>query len=264
MADITSVHNPRLKAAVKLRDRRHRIREGRFLIDGLREIDRAVQAGIAMDEAFVREDASALALVESLRQNGTRILVTAPGPFEKLAFGDRDDGMIVVAQMPQLRLSSIVLPPNPLIAVLEGIEKPGNIGAVLRTADGAGVSAVILADCVTDLYNPNAVRASLGAIFTIPVCAASSLEARHWLQQQGIQIFAARVDGAVDYATMSYLGPSAIVLGSEAQGLSEHWSGDDISSIQLPMQGVIDSLNVSATAAVLFYEAVRQRRQQRR
>jgi len=261
MADITSSHNPRLKAAAKLRDRRDRIREGRFLIDGIREIRRAAQSGIIIEEAFVREDADLSELAEQLRHSGTCMLVTAPGPFEKLTFGDRDEGIVVVAQTPRCSLTDLALPPNPLIAVLEAIEKPGNIGAVLRTADAAGVSAVILADCVTDLYNPNAIRASLGAIFAVPVCAASSTEVSQWLKKNGLSIFAARVDGAVDYSTASYRGPSVIILGSEAQGLSDHWSGDDVSSIKLPMHGVVDSLNVSATAAVLFYEAARQRQQ---
>jgi len=261
MTDITSSHNPRLKAAAKLRDRRDRVRDGRFLVDGRREIGRAVQSGVILEEAFVRENADLAGLIEQLRQSGTRILVTAPGPFEKLTFGDRDEGIVAVAQMRHLSLASLSLPSNPLIAVLEGIEKPGNIGAVLRTADAAGVSAVILADCMTDLYNPNAIRASLGAIFTIPVCAASSVEVKEWLKQKAVSIFAARLDGAVDYSSASYRGPSAIILGSEAHGLSEQWSGDNVSSIKLPMHGVVDSLNVSATAAILFYEAARQRQQ---
>jgi TrmH family RNA methyltransferase len=262
MADITSPHNSRLKAAAKLRDRRDRTREGRFLIDGVREIQRAVQSGILIEEAFVREDVEvpqARALAEELRQRGTKILTTSAAPFEKLTFGDRDEGIVAVAKTPASSLAALVLPPNPLIAVLEGIEKPGNIGAVLRTADGAGVSAVVLADCVSDLFNPNVIRSSLGAIFTVPVCEATSNETRAWLTVQKVQVFAARVDGAVDYSAIDYRGSSAIILGSESHGLSEQWTGDDISSIKLPMHGVVDSLNVSATAAVLFYEAARQR-----
>ena len=264
MSDITSSHNPRLKAAVKLRDRRDRVSEGRFLIDGRRELERALVAGIAIVEVFVKEDekrADELApLVNQLRQAGASILRTAPAPFAKLAFGDRDEGIVAVAMTPQTSLASLTLPPHPLVAVLEGIEKPGNIGAVLRTADAAGVSAVIVADGGTDLYNPNAIRASLGAIFTVPVCAASSAETLAWLRQHGLATFAARVDGAMDYSSASYRGPTAIVLGSEAQGLSDVWSRPEVTSISLPMHGVIDSLNISATAAILFYEAARQRK----
>ena len=141
------------------------------------------------------------------------------------------------------------------------MEKPGNLGAVLRSADAAGVSAVIVADGRTDLYNPNAIRASLGTIFTLPVCEAASGEVLAWLRQRKYNIFAARVDGSVAYTAVDYRGPTAIVLGSEAAGLSSIWTGDDIQAVRLPMLGVADSLNVSVTAAVLFYEALRQRKE---
>jgi TrmH family RNA methyltransferase len=147
----------------------------------------------------------------------------------------------------------------PLIAVLEGVEKPGNVGAVLRSADAAGVSAVILADGRTDLYNPNAIRASSGTIFSMPVCEATSSDVLAWLRERGFRIAAARVDGSVPYTKVDYRGPTAIVLGSEATGLSPIWSGNDIQAVRLPMLGAADSLNVSVTAAVLFYEALRQR-----
>lgn len=263
MADITSSHNPRLKAAAKLRDRRDRAREQRFLIDGRREISRAIAGGVVIAEAFVKETddpASDLAyLVGQLRQSGASILLTAPAAFEKVSFGQRDERMVAVAQTPQASLASLRLPANPLVVVLEGVEKPGNVGAVLRTADAAGVSAVIVADGGTDLYNPNTIRASLGAIFTVPVRTASSVEALAWLQGQGLTIFAALVEGAIDYASASFRSPSAIVLGSEAAGLSKVWRGPETTAISLPMRGVVDSLNVSATAAVLMYEAARQR-----
>lgn len=260
MPDITSSHNPRLKAAAKLRDHRARVREQRFLIDGRREIERAIAAGIVIEEVFsIADDENGTALVKQLRQQGVPILTTAANVFTKIAFGERDEGLVAVAQTPQRTLASLELPDHPLVAVLENLEKPGNVGAVLRTADAAGVSAVIVADGGTDLYNPNAIRASLGAIFTVPVCAASSTETLAWLQQRGLAIFAARVDGAGDYAGVSYRGPTAIVLGSEAKGLSSVWGGPGVTAIALPMLGVVDSLNVSATAAVLFYEAIRQR-----
>jgi TrmH family RNA methyltransferase len=184
-----------------------------------------------------------------------------------------------VAEMPRPTLESLTLgwdgtsfkgwggsstatpttPQNPLVAVLEGIEKPGNVGAVLRSADAAGLSAVIVAAPRTDLYNPNAIRASLGTIFTMRVCEAASSEALAWLRQRKFTILAARVDGSVSYTEADYRGPTAIVLGSEAEGLSPMWTGDDIAAVRLPMLGAADSLNISATAAVLFYEAMRQR-----
>jgi TrmH family RNA methyltransferase len=145
------------------------------------------------------------------------------------------------------------------VIVLEGVEKPGNVGAVVRTADAVGASAVIVADEATDLYNPNAIRASLGTIFAVSVCAASSVETLAWLRQRRLQILALRVDGSVPYTQVSYRVPTAIVLGSEAHGLSDVWQGPDVTAVSLPMKGVADSLNVATTAAVVLYEAVRQR-----
>ena len=143
--------------------------------------------------------------------------------------------------------------------MLEGVEKPGNIGAVLRSADAAGVSALIVADGGTDLFNPNTIRASLGTIFTVPVCSASAAAVRDWLLAAKLAIFAARVDAEAIYSDADFTRPAAIVLGSEAAGLTGVWSGAGITPIRLPMKGAVDSLNVSATAAVLFYEALRQR-----
>ena len=199
--------------------------------------------------------------------------------FEKLAFGQRAEGVLGVAEMPRPTLSLLDIKPRPvvapsdagwggsstaaptasLVAVLEGVEKPGNLGAVLRSADAAGVSAVIVADGRTDLYNPNAIRASLGTIFTLPICEATSAEALAWLRERNLKIVASRVDGAVRYTEIDYRGPTAIVLGSEAAGLSSIWAAPDIVAVRLPMLGAADSLNVSVTAAVLFYEALRQR-----
>jgi TrmH family RNA methyltransferase len=164
-----------------------------------------------------------------------------------------------VAIPPDFGLADLVLPENPLVAIVEGVEKPGNLGAVIRSADGAGVSAVIVADQLTDLYNPNAIRASLGTVFTVPVCSAPTEEVLDWLRNREIPVFAAHVDGAESYAEVDLRPPAAIVLGAEAQGLSDAWGAADITPIQLPMLGVADSLNVSTAAAVLFYEALRQR-----
>jgi TrmH family RNA methyltransferase len=182
-----------------------------------------------------------------------------PEAFAKLAYGDRLDGIVSVAETPLHRLADLDLPANPLIGVIEGIEKPGNLGAVLRTADGAGLSAVIVAEPGTDLLNPNVIRASLGTIFSVPVAVASSGEVLAWLQERDISIVAARVQGSVDYTVADYRGPTAIALGSEARGLSDAWAELATASVHIPMLGVADSLNVSATAAILFYEARKQR-----
>jgi TrmH family RNA methyltransferase len=271
---ITSPQNPRVKNAVRLRDRRHREKQGRILIDGARELLRAVEAGIRLVEVFVCDTLcgncdETQRLLVTLPQCGGEILPVSEAVFEKLAFGQRTEGVLGVAEMPRRTLADLVLtrPDDnrpvsqnvPLVAILEGVEKPGNVGAVLRSADAVGVSAVIVADGRTDLFNPNAIRASLGTIFTLPVAEAESGETLAWLRERGFAIFAARVDGSVPYTEVDYRGPTAIILGSEAMGLSSVWSGDAVRAVRLPMLGAADSLNVSVTAAVLFYEALRQR-----
>lgn len=262
---ITSLQNRRVKDAVRLRDRRGRQQQGRLIIDGVRELGRALQGGIELDEVFWCESAcggdDAQAVLESARGRGAELLEVTADVFGKLAFGDRADGLVGTARTPRRTLADLqtTLPEQPLVAVLERVEKPGNVGAVVRSADGAGVAAVILADAVTDLYNPNAIRASLGTIFALPVCSTTSQEALAWLQNQGMQVLATRVDGAVAYTDIDYTAPTAIVLGSESAGIGAGWQGSGVKAVQLPMLGKADSLNVSATAAVLFYEALRQR-----
>ncbi len=260
---ITSPHNPRVKLAARLRDHRQRKKEQRILIDGAREIARAIAAGVALQEVFVCPDlcrgTEAQQLLEILPGSRAEVLEVNEQVFSRLAFGQRAEGIVAVAAIPPHGLGDIVLPNNPLVAVLEGVEKPGNIGAVLRSADAAGVSALVLADPRTDLYNPNAIRASLGTIFSLPAAVASAEDSLAWLRTKGLQIVAARVEGSAIYTEIDYRRPMAIVLGSEADGLSPLWTADDIRAIRLPMLGAADSLNVSATAAVLFYEALRQR-----
>jgi TrmH family RNA methyltransferase len=164
-----------------------------------------------------------------------------------------------VAPTPRPTLAEWSLPADAIVAVVEGAEKPGNIGAILRTADAVGVAGLIVADGGTDLYNPNAIRASLGAIFTVPVCQASADETLAWLRNNRFRILAARVDADLEYTQAGFRGRTAIVLGSEARGLGSRWQGADVTSVKLPLLGRVDSLNLSATAAVLFYEALRQR-----
>ena len=263
MATITSLQNARVKDAIRLRDRRHREKQQRIVIDGFRELARAIRSGIAMLEVFVCEpllgEERTAELTTMLAGSPAGILPVTEQVFQKLAFGNRAEGVLGVAEMPRPSLDDLRLPESPLVAVLERVEKPGNVGAVLRSADGAGVSALIVADAATDLYNPNAIRASLGTIFTMPVCSATTAETLEWLRKNEMAIFATRVDGSLPYTEVDYRGPAAVVLGSEADGLSPEWAADDVTAVNVPMLGVADSLNVSATAAVLFYEALRQR-----
>jgi RNA methyltransferase, TrmH family len=262
---ITSRHNQRVKDAAHLRTGRERQRRKRFLIDGAREISRAMASSVRCIEAFVCDElctsGEAQSALAPLRDSGAELHDVSREVYAKLAFGERDDGLVIVAETPVRRLTELKLPPRPLVAVLEGVEKPGNVGAVLRSADAAGVDAVIVTDGGSDLYNPNCIRASLGTVFRDNVCTASSAEAKAWLVQQKIAVVAARPDAETLYTAEDLTGSVAIVLGSEAAGLTDSWSGPGTRGVRLPMHGLADSLNVSTTAAVLFYEAVRQRTQ---
>jgi TrmH family RNA methyltransferase len=260
---ITSTANPRVKQAARLRGRRERDKSGLTLIDGVRETLRALAGGATLREVFVLPEQlsgqEASALLERLAEESVPVVETGRDAFEKLAYGDRLDGVVAVAETPPRTLDELILSPQPLIGVVEGVEKPGNLGAILRSADGAGVNAIVVADTATDLFNPNIIRASIGTVFAVPVAVASSGDVLTWLHERQIAIIAARVDGSVDYVTADYSGAVAIALGSEARGLSDAWGELARASVKLPMTGVADSLNVSATAAVLFYEARRQR-----
>jgi TrmH family RNA methyltransferase len=259
---ITSLTNPRVKAAVRLRDRREREATGLTIVDGAREILRALDAGVRIETIFMAEDLlrtpEAHIVAEQVDHRPTTIAVS-PAVLAKIAFGERSDGLVAIVQTPKLTLADLVVPDDALVVVLEGVEKPGNLGAVLRTADGAGAHAVIAADPRTDPFNPNAIRASLGTIFALPVMAATSTETIAWLGERGIRPVAAIVDAATDYAAADLRGPLAIVLGSEAGGLTAAWRDPRVTPISIPMRGIADSLNVSIAAAIVLYEAVRQR-----
>ena len=258
---ITSPRNEKIKAAVKLRRRKHRGRQGRTLIDGARELTRAISAGVNITEIYFCppfcHTSESRRLLEQLDEFAMDVYEVTGNVFEHLAFGERAEGFVGVAIPPESELDDLLLPENPLVAVVEGIEKPGNLGAIIRSADGAGVSAVILADQKTDIFNPNAIRASLGTVFTMPICAAPSKEVFIWLKVKGFQIAAATVDAPDSYTDMDFKIPTALILGTEATGLSAAWK--EVYPVSIPMRGVADSLNVSTSAAVLFYEAQRQR-----
>ncbi|MCA9236633.1 MAG: hypothetical protein KDA44_14250 [Planctomycetales bacterium] len=262
---ITSRHNPRVKAAAKLRTGRKREAAARFLIDGPREIARAIAAGVEIAEAFVCEELvegdEATAAVTKLRAAAGEFATVAPEVFEKLCYGDRGSGAVAVAVPPTRSLARLQLPAAPLVAVIEGVEKPGNVGAVLRSADGAGLDAVVVADPRTDLYNPQTIRASLGTVFGSHVCTATAADTLAWLRTLDVPLVAARPDATQLYTQLDYRHGAAIILGSEATGLTDLWNAADVTPVRLPMHGLADSLNVSVSAAVMFYEAERQRAQ---
>ena len=259
---LTSPKNPRVRAAAALRDRRARDEAGLTLVDGARELSRALDGGAVVVEAFVddaRLSDEGAAAVERARNAGAAVVAVSGRVLDGLAYGDRAEGVVATVRVPDLGLGGLRLPVDPLVVVLEGVEKPGNLGAVLRSADGAGADAVIAADPRTDLFNPNAVRASLGTIFAVPVASGPSAEVRDDLLGRGLRLVAARVDADAGYAATDLTGPLAIVLGSEAEGLGDAWHHPSVVPVRLPMLGVADSLNVSIAAAVLLYEARRQR-----
>jgi TrmH family RNA methyltransferase len=264
---LTSATNPRLRAAAALRDRRDRVRSGRLLVDGAREVARALDAGVALVEVFVAAgpapNPEVDAVVARAAGLGVPVVPVAPDLLVRLAYGDRDSGIVAVARAPESSLAALGLPATtPLVGVVENVEKPGNLGAVCRSADGAGLDALIAAGgsgTLADPWNPNAVRASLGTVFTLPLAVATTRDVLAWLRDRGLRIVAARVDGSVPYTDVDLRGPVALVLGSEAHGLTAEWSGSDVTAVRLPMRGHADSLNVAAAAAILFYEARRQR-----
>ena len=259
---ITSAKNPHVRAAAALRERRDRDAVGLTLVDGARELVRAFAGGAIVVEVFVDEDRlgyeGAVAVDEARRRGAAIVSVSGP-VLDRLAYGDRAEGLVAVVRIPDLALSGLRLPADALVVVLEGVEKPGNLGAVLRTADAAAADAVIAADPRTDLFNPNAIRASLGMIFAVQLAAGPSAVVRDDLAGRGLRLFAARVDAEALYTDVDLRGPVAIILGSEAGGLTGTWSGSGVLPVRLPMLGVADSLNVSITAAIILYEARRQR-----
>ena len=258
-AIIDSPANPRVRAALRLRERRDRDETGQTIVDGARECLRALEAGVEVVEAFVcprlLESPDARSAVDLLRGHVTEVSRRA---FERLAYGDRADGIVLVVRSPGTALADLRLPHTPLVVVTEDVEKPGNVGAILRSADAVGADAVITAGG-TDLFNPNVVRASVGTVFSVPVASAPAPDVAAWLRELGVRIVASRVDAPELHVDADLTGPVAIVLGSEANGLSDAWHGPDVQGVRLPMLGGADSLNVSAAAAVLLYEAWRQR-----
>ena len=260
---VTSASNPRVKAAAALRDRRARDRAGLTLIDGARELRRALEAGVTVVEAFVCEPLlaglDARAAFDRLRAGGTPLQPVSEAVFAKLAFGQRAEGLLAVVRIPTTALDHLALPEHPLVVVIEAVEKPGNLGAILRSADGAGADAVIAASPRTDLFNPNAIRASAGTIFSHPLAAGTTDEVAAVLAGRELRIVTARVDADRAYTDVDLTGGLALVLGAEAEGLSDTWRGPGIQAVRIPMLGVADSLNVSVSAAILLYEARRQR-----
>jgi TrmH family RNA methyltransferase len=274
---ITSPSNPRVKRAAGLRRAQDRHETGLSLVDGVRELTRAVAAGVEIVEVFVAAEAAAdpgraaaqAACLEACRARGAggaEIVWLGPRAFEKVAFGDRNEGVVAVIRFGIRPLAEVSFAAGRPVLVAEGVEKPGNLGAILRTADAAGLAGVIACDGGTDATNPAVIRASLGTVFSVPLAAATAAETIAWCRAHNRRVVAATPEGTLAWHELPLAGDTAIVVGSEAHGLSPAWqeaaaSGRiELATVTLPMRGIADSLNVSATVAVLAYEALRQER----
>lgn len=258
---ITSLQNPKIKEVVKLRDRRPRDETGLFIIEGYRELKRALDAGrqiqtlffcpelfLGTNEGALRNQCKSAAQIECTKE-----------VFSKISYRDRPDGLLAVAPQVHLKLSDLKLKKNPFLLVAESIEKPGNLGTILRSCDAAGVDAVIVCDPTTDIHNPNVVRSSVGTLFTLPVVEAGSEETLAFLKKHGIAALAATPHAKHEFTQVDLKVPLAIVVGTEQYGLTENWMKNADIAVRIPMLGVADSLNVASATTILLYEVVRQR-----
>ena len=254
---ITSVQNERIKEIIRLRKPRERRKQDLIIIEGKQEIELAHQAGLEIVELFYCQDFANSKKIAGLPEE--KLAPVVPAVFQKISYRENPDGFLALAKPKYLELSKIKLNKNPLVIILESLEKPGNLGAILRSADATGADAVIVANPKTDIYNPNVIRASLGTVFTNQVAAASTEEARNWLAKNKIKSLAATPEAKKIYTEADYKGAVAIIMGEEHPGLSKDWLEKVDEKIKIPMRGKIDSLNVSVSTAILLFEAVRQR-----
>jgi TrmH family RNA methyltransferase len=258
MEKITSLQNVLIKKVQTLREARQRRETGMTIIDGAREIQRAFEAGVILDKVFYVKDKQT-SLLEQLAARKIELVEASDQVMEKLAYGERHEGVIALAKTPVIGLKDLKLSSRAMVVVLESLEKPGNLGAVLRTCDGVGVEAVLVCDPKTDVYNPNVIRSSTGVIFSIPVVCDTFEGIGSFLKSREIKICASSPAARKSYTQADLTGSWALVLGSEDKGLSDPWLKLAQETVKIPMHGKADSLNVSISAAIILYEALRQR-----
>jgi len=259
---ITSLTNSRVKSVVQLRNRKQRMETGLTVVEGQREITRAKEAGILFKELYICHellDAKKADDIVATSSHNVPIYETTKAVFSKMAYGDRAEGVLAVCEPKSSALNDLPSKANSLFVIVESVEKPGNLGAILRTCDGAGVDGVIICDGKTDIYNPNVIRASLGAIFSVKVVVSSNVEVLEYLQAKGVTICATLPQAKTVYTDEKLTGALAVVVGGEQSGLTEFWVQQANLKVRIPMKGCADSLNVSASTAVLLYEIIRQR-----
>lgn len=261
---ITSAQNPKIKTLLELQEKsKARRREGLFVVEGARELLHCISAGYTVHSLFVCNDIlseEAMAEIRDALEGRQYGCFSIPKHiYEKVAYRGSTEGVIAELRSKSHSLADLAVKENPLVVVLEAVEKPGNLGAILRSADASGVDAVIVCDPLTDMYNPNLIRSSIGGIFTVPTAAASSEDTIKWLKDKGIKIYTAQLQDSEWYYDTDMTTGTAIVMGTEATGLTDVWRKAADAHIKIPMLGRLDSLNVSVSAAILMYEAVRQR-----
>ncbi len=259
---ISSAQNPKVRLLLELQQKsQERRRHGLFVVEGRREIERCIESGYQIDTLFWCPDIYGPVEPDT---NGARLFQVSADIYNKVAYRGGTEGIIAEVVARQHTLDQLHLSESPLIVVLESVEKPGNVGAILRSADAAHVDAVIVCDPQCDLYNPNIIRASVGAFFSVPTVACTSETCIQWLKTNSIQILTAQLQDSHYYYETDMVCPTAIVMGTEATGLTDQWRQAANAHIKIPMLGIGDSLNVSVSAAILMFEAVRQRQQSAR
>ena len=261
---ITSLQNQSIKRVVKLRDSRTRRESGLIIVEGLRELTMAKNTGICFEELFFCpefiSDRNKNKYIKEISDKGTAVLEVTDKIFEKIAFGHRHEGMLGICRQPKRTLDNLEYKKDSLFVVVENIEKPGNLGAIVRTCDGAGIDGVIVCDRSTDIYNPNVIRSSIGTIFCVKVIQSSNQRALTFLKSRKCTIYTTSPYASTPYSQIQFKGACAIVLGSEKKGVSNFWIDNSDIKVAIPMSGQADSLNVSTTAAIVIFEAVRQRK----
>jgi TrmH family RNA methyltransferase len=258
---ITSPQNPLIKMLVLLKEKsRQRKKTSTFLIEGKRELSLAIKGGYNIETLLFFPDLFSESEANAMAQYNIDIIEISKEVFQKLAHRDSTEGVIAVVKAKNHNLADLKLKSkNPLILIAEALEKPGNVGALLRTADAANVDAVIIANPKSDLYNPNIIRSSVGCVFTSEIAMASTKDAIDFLNRYNFNIFSAILQDSEPYYTQDYTLPTALVVGTEATGLTQDWRDAATQNISIPMQGIIDSMNVSVAAGILIFEAKRQR-----
>jgi TrmH family RNA methyltransferase len=260
MKQITSVQNPFIKSLVLLQEKsKARKQTGTFLIEGLREISLAIKGGYKIETVLFLPELVTESEINKLVNSAVQMIEINKEVYQKLAYRDTTEGVLAVAKTKSLQLSDLKLSKNPLILVAEAPEKPGNIGALLRTADAANLDAVLIANPKSDLYNPNIVRSSVGCLFTNQIATGTTAEIINFLKEKKIDFYCATLQNSTSYHTQDFKTPTALVVGTEATGLTQEWRDASTQNIIIPMQGEIDSMNVSVAAAILIFEAKRQR-----